>query len=273
MMETLGSDSFEKKDLTPSYELSPRNVELLIYDLLDKNKELTPENSSEVIIRVDGNSEYADIARYIEETVFMREFGNSPQEMEREYNPYEKYSDFYIAIDCEANKPIAALRVIKNSENGLKTLNDATKEPFNVNSKNIEQHNKGMEDLNKVWDIGTVAKMPGYTRSSATVELYRAVYVASLNSSIEDWVTIIDDAVHNMTTKHFGIPFEPLGDSEPGPYLGSDKSHVVCAHVPDFRETMGDHMSKAKGRLANKIFGILVNGDSDNRIILSPIDN
>lgn len=262
------TDGFERNKTIYNYENTPEEACELTQKLLGEYAEYIPEGSDTVIIMVRGASDYANIGRYIEETVFMESFENDPEEMQREYGPYEDESIFFLALDCEDNRPIATVRVI---ENGHKTLVDATKEPFAVDAEDVVLSHY-ITDVSKVWDIGTAAKMSEYAmdrkKALVVVELYRAMYAASLNSGIEHWVTIVDDELFNMTRNRFGIPFVPLGDSEPGPYLGSDMSHAVYAHVPDFREKMGEYMSNVKGRFAQSILDILVKGSDDDKIFL-----
>jgi len=67
---------------------------------------------------------------------------------------------------------------------GLKTINDVRQEPFKVQINDIiQKHN--ISDMDKVWDIGTVAVHPEYQNGggSSSVLLYRAMY----KSALENW--------------------------------------------------------------------------------------
>lgn len=260
---------FERNKSICNYENTPEEACKLTQRLLGEYAEHISEGCDSVVIMVSGDSEYANIGRYIEESVFMESFKNDPEEMKMEYGPYEDESIFFLALDCENNKPIATVRVV---ENGHKTLVDSAKEPFVVDIENAALLH-GITDVKKVWDIGTAAKMSEYAmdrkKALIVVELYRAMYAASLDKGIEHWVTIVDDDLYNMTKNRFGIPFVPLGGSEPGPYLGSVVSHAVYAHVPDFNEKMGEYMNNTKGRFAQSIFDILVKGSDDDKIFLA----
>jgi len=85
---------------------------------------------------------------------------------------------------------------------------------------------------------------------------------------IEHLVSIVDDRALRMLKGHLAIPFVSLADSEPGPYLGSDKSHAVYAFVPEFYEKMSQHMDSVTSRLGKSVLERLVKGSEDESIIL-----
>ena len=255
--------------IKPNYELSIGELSILTRGLLSERASDVPENHRYVAIEVNNDSKYANIGRYIERTVFEEAFGNDANEMTKEYGPYESASKFFISIDRVTEQPIGVLRIISNSQSGLKTINDVIREPFNVNLDDvIQQHN--ITDLNKVWDIGTVAILPNHlgSRGLPTVRLYRAIYKASLERGVDYWVSIVDDDVLQMVKDHFGIPFMPLANSKTGSYLGSEKSHAVCAYVPEFFEKMGKYMGAKSGPLNRRFYELLVDGGDDNSILL-----
>jgi len=254
----------------PTYVLTSNKIITLTADLLRERASIIPKEFSDVVIEVCGNSEYANIGRYVERVVFEESFGNDSTQMVEEYGHYEMCSRFFLSIDIVSKKPIGVLRIIGNSVEGLKSLNDANNIPFNVCLEDVIRYHEKINNLDTVWDIGTVAKLPEYKldRRLTIVKLYRAVYLASLKRGINHWISIIDDSLLQMILDRFGIPFVALADSKPGPYLGSEKSHAVYSFVPDFYEKMGSHMRNNKGHLGKLIFELLVNGSEDESIFI-----
>lgn len=251
------------------YTLNPKQLVELTHELIAAR---TMDISSEhrfVAVEVGGDETYANLGRHIERVVFEAVFGNDAQQMEEEYGPYEAASRFFISIDRVTGQITGVLRVIQNSAQGLKTLNDVQGDPFNVATEDvIEQH--AIDDPNKVWDVGTVAVLPEHRKGSkaVSVQLYRAMYLAAREQGIDHLVSIIDDKPFKDMTTFLGIPFVPLAGAVPGPYLGSEKSHPVYGYVPEFYEKMSRHRKTMAGYLARHALDRLVEGSEDGSITL-----
>jgi len=251
------------------YDLSDAEVRALSHQLLEEQASTVPTNYDYLAIEVDSGSKYANLGRYVEGKVFEEAFGNDSEEMTSEYGPYEESSKFFISFDRRTQQPTGVLRVIKNSPSGLKSLNDAANEPFNIDlQKAVDDHH--ISDLNDVWDVGTIAVLPEYRRGEGpvSVQLYRAMYLSALQNNIEHLVSIIDDKPLKKLTDYLAIPFVPLAGSKPGPYLGSEKSHVVYGHVPEFYHKMSRHMWTVRGMLARSALKRLVKGSEDESVVL-----
>ena len=264
----IDGQEFKKKD-TPRYDLSPEEESLLTEGLLkDRLPEQLDRDSRFVTIEVGGLSDYANIGRRIELDVFSEVAGAYNEQMIEQYAKYESSSRFFLSIDANIKKAVGVLRVIRNSPNGVKTLNDAQKEPFFVGIDDVKiMHN--IADLDSVWDVGTVAVDPEYRGPDSglvSIQLYRALYLSSVRNNIDHWVSIIDHKLFRVLTGLFGMPFVPLADSEPGPYLGTEKSHPVYAHVPEFYDKMVDKMASVNSATAKNIMGRLINGQDDTSI-------
>lgn len=249
----------------PQYDISIDNIIDLTAELLLENSEKAL-HTKEIVIEVAGDSKFANLGRYVESVVFEKSFGNDSVDMAEAYKDYEKSSRFNICIDTESSRPIGAIRIIENADSGLKTLNDISDSPFNVDiDEFIKQRN--IDDLIKVWDVGTVAVLPEFQSSGASILLFRAMYTSALRNGIDHIVSVIDEKPFKLLTKYFSVPFVPIIDGlEPLPYMGSNKSHAVYGYVPRFF----DEMSKSNSRISNKfskIFNTLVMGDDDNLIV------
>jgi hypothetical protein len=190
---------------------------------------------------VGGRSPFADLGRQLELEVFQAAFGNDSALMEQEYGPYEDASRFFVVVDRQHRRAAGALRVITNSAAGLKTIDDIAGEPLRIAREDFQAFH-GVEDLDRCWDVGTVAVLPEYRRSasqSRTVSLllYRAFYLHALRHGIEHAVAIIDGHAHRGL-RALGVPFVPIHGSGPFAYLDSASSTALYGHVPEFRATM-----------------------------------
>lgn len=252
------------------YDLKFNEAVSLTEDLLRERTNDTPEDNQFVTIEVNGGSKYSNVGRYIEIAAFEDDLAADTELCAKEYDSYEETSSFFLSIDRIAKQPVGVLRVISNSSQGLKTLNDAQKEPFNIDINDIKRQH-GITDFNKVWDIGTVAVLPKYRgieAGLASVNLYRALYLSSIEHGIDHWVSIIDNKLLKTLKGYFAMPFVPLANSEPGSYLGSKKSYAVYAHVPEFYETVSERARTVKSLIGKNILERLINGDDDETIIL-----
>ena len=257
----------------PRYDLTSTDANLLTKELLDENLLHLPESGRFVTIEVNGDSKYSNIGRYTELAAFGPGdyLADNPDLCAEEYKPYESSSNFFLLIDREATRPVGVLRAIGNSKSGIKTLNDAQKEPFNVDIEDVVRIH-GISDFDKVWDIGTIAVLPEYRGVDAglpSISLYRAIYLSSIEKGIEHWVSIIDNKLLRALKGVFAMPFVPLANSEPGPYLGFEKSHAVYARVSEFREELERRMREVKSQMSKKILESLVYDDNDKNIVLN----
>lgn len=259
---------------SPGYEFAEEYIYRLTLQLLQERATKIPRGRDYITIEVSGDELYANIGRHIEGTVFKASFGNDPVEMEKEYGKYEGYDSnsstrFFLSINRTRNLPAGVLRVICNSTNGFKTINDVNQEPFCLNTEEIKKkHNIVCWD--EVWDLGTLAVLPEHRNNSGqcSIQMYRAIYIASLKHGIKHWISIIDDTPYRMFTEFLGIPFVPLNESGPMSYLGSEISHAVYTHVPDFFDSLEKQINKTSNPFARKILENLFNGVEDPFISL-----
>lgn len=225
-----------------------------------------------VCYMLDGTDSFSNIGRQVEGVVFNQTFHNDPEEMTREYGPYEEQSIFFSSVDKENEKPTSgALRVIENGPSGFKTINDlAAMHGVAVEEyqRKLAEHH-GIEDWGRCWDVGTVAVLPEYRSAEGgiSIQLYRALYVAAMEQGIEHFISVIDSKPLTKLTDYLGIPFIPLADSSPMEYLGSKRSQAVYGHVPDFYRKMNRaRLFTARGFLARKALKLLVAGSGDDAL-------
>lgn len=263
------SQGEQPEHFEPSYDISDEQVERLTARLIGERGADAAPGHRFVAIAVDGDSPYSNIGRHIERVVFEARFGNDAQQMGEGYGRYDQASQFFISIDREKKVASGVLRIIRNSPSGLKTLNDIEGHPFYVGLEDVEKAH-GIDDLDTVWDVGTVAVLPEYRggKSAASVQLYRAMYLSALSEGIDHLVSAIEDDVLPKMKGYLGIPFVPLAGAKPGPYMGSEKTHPVYGYVPDFYAKMSRHMRTPKGLMAHAALKRLVQGSEDDALIL-----
>lgn len=261
-----GVEHIEHEASVPRYDLDAKEVARLTHSLLEKRAQNVPEQYRYIAVEVQGGSEYANIGRFIERAVFQDTFGNDSDEMEREYSAYESASTFFLSVDRLTGKATGVLRVIKNSDAGLKSYDDAVNN-FSISPEKIATH-PGMDDMDKVWDVGTIAVLPEFRGKDGPVSilLERAVYKSALDHDIPSLISIVDEkALARLRSpwRGVGIPFKPLGGAKAQSYLGSGKSYPVHGYVPDFYPTM----DKERGSLRGKLLARLVLGNAVDRLL------
>ena len=262
--ERLKADS-----IIPNYDMSPDLAVIMTDDLLNERVADEQTNQRFVCVEINNNSKYANLCRYVERVVFEQAFGNDSEELKREYGPYDPASRFFLSIDRTQKMPTGMIRIIQNSPEGLKTLNDVAEPPLNLRPEVVKDEHS--LDINKTWDVGTVAVMPEFRsgEGAVSVQLYRAMYKSACNHGIDHLVSVIDDRALTKLTDYLGIPFVPLADSKPFSYLGSEKSQAVYGYIPEFYAKMNRRRYTLKGFMARRALGHLVQGTRDDALFLS----
>jgi hypothetical protein len=173
---------------TARYELHGN----LTADLSEQLLTLHPPTSSRrfVCYPLSGTGRFADLGRTVELEVFGETFGNDRAEMEQEYGPYEDASRFFVVMDQRRRRPAGVLRVIGNSAVGLKTLRDIAGEPLRISQAEVQARH-AVADLDRCWDVGTLAVRPEYRRSATrrrtvSLLLYRALSGARRRCGSDD---------------------------------------------------------------------------------------
>jgi hypothetical protein len=184
--------------------------------------------------------------------VFQQFFGIDPAVMSAEYGPYEEHSAFFLVVDREHMQPAGALRVIANSDRGLKSLNDIALPPLSISLEKVIHHHR-IEDLDKCWDVGTVAVRKEYRGTAnghlVSTLLYGMLRSEAMRTGMEHFVAILDTHAHRQLVQLIGAPFVPIADSEPFAYLGSVASLAVTLRVDEIVESIEAHMQRMDSAL------------------------
>jgi hypothetical protein len=192
-----------------------------------------------VCYEIDGSDPYSDIARQLEREVFFESWGNDAAQMAREYGPYEQASLFFLAVDTEANAPAGALRMIRNSSAGLKTvvdLDDREKSPIApvaVPAAVVQAHH-GIDDFDACWDGATAAVPRRYRRKSPTIhmQVMLTVFAAAMRDGVEHFVAVLDAPVVKTARDVLGLPLVPLAGTPPFTHMDAPDNQAVYAHIP-----------------------------------------
>ena len=194
---------------------------------------------------IPGASPYSDIARSVECNVFNHFFGNTAAVMHGAYGPYEKSSQFFLVVDRVAHCPAGTLRVIANSERGLKSLNDIALAPLSISERAVCDYHD-ISSLDQCWDIGTLAVLKDYRSQQqdhqVSTMLYGVLHRAAIQEGVHHAVTVLDRHAYTQLTQMLAIPFEPIVGSEPFDYLGSPKSRAVYLYFPNVVPSVETHL-------------------------------
>jgi hypothetical protein len=227
-------------EVAPVYEykeLSPEEEARLI-DALEAKKREPAEKKYEVFL-VDGTAPEAQLGRSLEVEVFGEFFKNDEALMQREYSLYEAHSKFLVVIDHENKKAAGVMRLISNSDKGLKSVNDIAAPPWNKPKDELfAENNIKEEDLVHAWDIATLAVSREYRgKTSVASALYHGLYKGSLENGITEWVAVLDDNVLQLL-EALGLFFSKYKDVGSASYLDSPSSTPVYANVKSMIENM-----------------------------------
>lgn len=184
---------------------------------------------------IEGADRYSDIARHLELEVFGQQFGNDADCLDREYGPYETSSLFFLVVDLDNGSPAAAMRMIRNSSAGLKTLVDMADPAITPTPVAIGEAMRfhGIDDLDRCWDGGSAVIRRPY-RSSPTVffALLRAWYAAVIREQIEHFVSILAAPGRRAAERFLRVPLVPLAGTQPFTYMQATEHLAVYAHIP-----------------------------------------
>jgi hypothetical protein len=174
-----------------------------------------------------------DAAREVEGRVFLQAFGNTPDDMLREYGPYSERSRFVTVIDDAEGAALGAARLILPDDTGMvKTLADVSGDPWrlpvpdSLRAAGLSGH--------PVWDVASLAVDRRYRAGAAGAEIMLAlcygIYQYSLLSGVPGLVTILDDRVLRLV-RAMGGPWTPMPGATSRPYLGSPASTPCVCRV------------------------------------------
>lgn len=181
-----------------------------------------------------------DAARDVEARVFLQAFGNTPEDMEREYGAYRDRSRFVTVIDDATGTALGVARLIVPDDAGpVKTLLDVAGDPWHLpvpETLAAERLSEG-----PVWDVASLAVDRRYRSGAAGAEVMLAlchgIYRYTLFSGVEGLVTILDDRVLRLV-RVMGGPWAPMAGATSRSYLGSPASTPCICRVDSIAESI-----------------------------------
>jgi len=189
------------------------------------------EGAALLSLRFDPEADLLAATRDCEAEVFLRAYGNTRQQLEDEYGPYEQASVF-IALADDSGDVVGACRLIRPTGLGLKSLDDAARPPWSLDVARAARIAR--LDLTQTWDVATLGcrrglKGPGRLASAA---LFHALVQVVRANEIRSAVMIIDERVRGLLASA-GMTGHTLPGARPARYLGSAASTPVYRHCDE----------------------------------------
>jgi hypothetical protein len=180
----------------------------------------------------------SELARHVERVVFDEFFGNSPELLAEQYGPYEASTQFFVVLDHRRRLPAGAIRLLRPSANGFKSLLDIETVWGHPLDDTLARTGLALEH-GRVWDIATLAVAPDYrgkaTNHLISLALCQAVCMAAQVVDVRWLVTILDMIVLDMLQQRLGGPFRRFAGLEPLRYLDSPASLPVYCDLAAHR--------------------------------------
>ncbi|RYV52952.1 hypothetical protein [Pengzhenrongella frigida] len=168
-------------------------------------------------------------ARECEAEVFLRWFGNTREQLDAEYGPYEDSSVFLVIADSHDEVLGAVRLLVPGGAAGLKTLTDIGDEPWGVDGTRASAA-VGL-DLGTTWEIATLGVRRGTAASGLrlSLALYHGLMTVARANRVTSFVAILDERVRRLLGS-VGIVMRALPGTSTAAYLGSASSTPVFAH-------------------------------------------
>jgi len=213
------------------------------------------------------DGDWAPLARFVERLVFLDRFGNDSAEMQAEYDKFEPHSFFILAVDHIECEPVGMIRIIEQSDVGLKTLNDVEATPgWGTTEQQFLVRHCPDDDPDRILDIATLAVRSDWTSTQSgmltAAALYGGVYRCAHALNSRQVVATLDLAVADLL-RSVDVPLDPICDLPAIEYLGSPQTKPYVIQV-GLAETMM--------RTNQKLTGVLMGGLVDHDFSLPPID-
>jgi len=246
-----------------SVDSDRRNLTQLLMSRVER-----PDSSKSFgLYYISSMSDFAPLSRFVERSVFSRQFGNDDREMEQEYGPFENSSFFITVVDHVRAEPVGVIRVIENSDAGLKTLLDIEREPaWGTTVQDFLDRHCGSDGLSRVLDVASLAVRPewGSSQSGAlvAVALYGGMFRSALATRARRVVAAIDEAVADLL-RAVEVPLEPVCGLPAIEYLGSPDTRPYLIQFDEINALMSR---------SPLLMGVMMGGAVDEEISLPPID-
>ncbi|HET6209279.1 MAG TPA: hypothetical protein VFD94_02790 [Jatrophihabitans sp.] len=179
-------------------------------------------------LRFNPGPELEQAARECEASVFLRAYGNTREQLQDEYGPYDD-SSVFIALSEPGGDVLGCARLIRPGPAGLKTLHDVSRPPWSLDVQRSVR--AARLDLTNTWDIATIGARRGLKGPArlASIALFHGVVQAMRANQVASAVMIIDERVRRLLSA-VGMFGRALPGTAPASYLGSSASTPVFEH-------------------------------------------
>lgn len=163
-----------------------------------------------------------------EAQVFWETYGNTPEEFDVEYGPYEAATGFMALLEDDG-EAAAVVRFIGPGPAGLKTLNDVSRPPWEVDG--VRSARAAGVDVDRTWDVATIAVRKGSGRGGLCAgALYHGIVAAAFANDVDYIVMIMDSHARQLLTS-LGLQTQALPGTKTGEYLGSPSSTPLWGNL------------------------------------------
>lgn len=167
-------------------------------------------------------------AQRCEADVFLATYGNTAEQFESEYGPYRDNTRFLAVLD-PSGEAVAAARIITPGPAGLKTLNDVSRPPWEIDG--VRSARAAGVDPERTWDVSTIAVRRGRGRGGlCAAALYHGIIYGAYVNEVDYFVMIMDSHVREIVNA-LEISTHPLPGTGAGEYLGSANSTPLWGNL------------------------------------------
>lgn len=165
-----------------------------------------------------------ELARHVEQKVFLDSFGNTPGLLAAEYGPYEPNSVYLCVIDHVRRRPAGVIRLLLPFSGGLKSLGDIERvwgEPVD----RLYRRTGISPSYERTWDVATLAVDLDYrgakVRGAVVIGLYQTLTLAARSCGVDWFIAILDLPVFRAIRWQLCSIFKEFDGVQPREYLGS----------------------------------------------------
>ena len=170
-------------------------------------------------LHVDPVGELHESALACERAVFLQAYGNTVDELNTEYGPYDE-SSFLISVTDDTGYTVGVCRIITPGASGLKTLNDVNASPWYADSARLARAVGIAPD--RTWDIATLGVRAEYRTQApmVTMALLHGVMATSRANAIPSLTAMLDERARRVLS-FMDVHFSTFPGVDAGEYLGS----------------------------------------------------
>ncbi|MDP2287202.1 MAG: hypothetical protein Q8M73_01375 [Actinomycetota bacterium] len=180
-------------------------------------------------LHVDPIGELLESALDCERAVFLQAYGNTIEELNGEYGPYDD-SSFLVSVTDDNGYTVGVCRIITPGAQGLKTLNDVNDSPWYADSARLARA-VGIAP-ERTWDIATLGVRAEYRTQApmVTMALLHAVMSTSRANAIPSLTAMLDERARRVLS-FMDVHFSSFPGVEAGAYLGSEATRPLYMDI------------------------------------------